>query len=322
MKLNVAIVGGGAITDQLYLSYFKNHQDIYDIILVERNIGRAEELISKYPYIQNTSSNYMDVINDVHVGIVALPNFLHFPVSIDFINKGIPVFIEKPLALDYDEGLKIVNCAGELNIPIGVGLVKRFFDSSVYIKKIIESDLLGKVKSVLVSDGNEFAWPLQSDSLVDKKKSGGGVLIDSGAHHLDLIYWWLGLPEVRNYTDDNCGNVESQCYIELAKDDIQINVELSRLRKLQQKIEIQFEKGVLLYSFMNKEPELKIKLESNEVFQFSIKIEDNLRKAFSYQIESFFYHCNFDVQKPKIISEPATGLDSLKLIQSCYEFRN
>lgn len=322
MKLNVAIVGGGAITDQLYLSYFKNRQDIYNVILVEKNSGRVEELVSKYPYIQNTSSNYMDIIKDVQVGIVALPNFLHFPVSLDFINKGVPVFIEKPIALNYDEGLEIINCAEKLNVPIGVGLVKRFFDSSVYVKKIIESDLLGKVKSVLVSDGNEFAWPLQSDSLVDKKKSGGGVLIDSGAHLLDLICWWLGIPVVRSYADDNCGNVESQCFIELVKDDIQINVELSRLRKLQQKIEIHFEKGILLYSFMNKEPELKIMLESNEAFQFSIKIEDNLRKAFSYQIESFFYHCNFDVQKPGIISEPTTGLDSLKIIQSCYEFRN
>lgn len=318
MRLAVAIVGGGAITEQLYLSYFNHHQECYEVYLVEKNVARTNYLVAKYPFIKHSIFDYKEIIGDINVAILALPNFLHAPVAVDFITRGIPVFIEKPLAINYEEGLKVAELATKLNVPVGVGLVKRFYESSVLIKKMIDAELFGKVRSVLISDGNEFAWPLQSDSLVDKKKSGGGVLIDSGAHLLDLACWWLGKGKLISYADDNCGNIETECDLKILMGDVQVHVELSRLRKLQQKIEIKFDRGLLQYSFKERKPTLKFFADSTGGFAIPIEINDDLRTAFRHQVEAFFAQCNFQENKQMETGASIMGLESLELISECY----
>jgi predicted dehydrogenase len=291
------------------------------VYLVEKNADRTSYLLAKYPFIKRTISDYKEIIANINVAILALPNFLHAPVAIDFISRGVPVFIEKPLAINYEEGLKVAELATKLNVPIGVGLVKRFYESSVLIKKMIDAELFGKVRSVLISDGNEFAWPLQSDSLIDKKKSGGGVLIDSGAHLLDLACWWLGKGKVISYADDNCGNIETECDLKILMGDVQVHVELSRLRKLQQKIEIRFERGLLQYCFKERKPSLKFLADSMGSFVIPIEIKDDLRTAFRHQIEAFFAQCNFQKNKPVETGANIMGLESLELIFECYGYR-
>lgn len=318
--LDVVIVGGGAITEQLYLSYFNNHAYQYSISVIERNQDRLDQLKIKYPFIKNTHTDYKDVLGKTDIAIIALPNFLHAPVAADFIKSKTPVFIEKPLAINYTEAVKLAELAKKMDVPIAAGLVKRFYESSTVIKNIIEAELFGKVRSVLISDGNEFSWPLQSDSLIDRKKSGGGVLIDVGAHLLDLLCWWIGLPEIVSYSDDNCGNIETECHLQLSKESIHINVELSRLRTLQQQIEIFFERGSLNYYFGGKKPVLQFSAALPKTFSFSIEADDNLKKAFGRQIEAFVAQCDYTNNNP-IKKENILGLESLQLISACYDFR-
>jgi len=60
--------------------------------------------LSKSCYIECIVENYLDMIGDVDAVIIARDDYVnHFEMSRPFLEKGIPVFIDKPLTLDLEE---------------------------------------------------------------------------------------------------------------------------------------------------------------------------------------------------------------------------
>ena len=87
--------------------------------------------------------------------------------------------------------------AGKKHRPVlAVGFFQRFFPSCQIIKDILDGDLLGSVKSFRFLEGEVYSWPAQSILFFKRFEAEGGVLIDAGAHTLDLLLWWHGTREV------------------------------------------------------------------------------------------------------------------------------
>jgi predicted dehydrogenase len=97
-----------------------------------------------------------------------------------------------------------------------VNLFRRWFPSVQAIKRMVESHALGALTSFEATEGAPYGWPAMSFSFFDRKISGGGVLMDSGVHTLDLLQWWLGPIEVVEFLDDATPHgVECDCVAEL-----------------------------------------------------------------------------------------------------------
>ena len=47
--------------------------------------------------------------------LIALPNFLHAPAAIDFLRRGTPVLVEKPMALSVADAGEMIRAAGDGN---------------------------------------------------------------------------------------------------------------------------------------------------------------------------------------------------------------
>jgi predicted dehydrogenase len=179
-------------------------------------------------------TDYRDLLAlDIAAAIVALPNHLHARVSVDLLSSGIHLLVEKPMALSVAECDAMVKAAEAGRAVLAVGLPRRFLHAARFAKWAIRSGLLGKIVSFDIRDGYLFNWPLASDFFFKKETAGGGVLIDTGAHTLDQLLWWLGDVESFEYYDDNSGGVESDCELHIAlKSGAQGIVELSRTRTL------------------------------------------------------------------------------------------
>jgi UDP-N-acetyl-2-amino-2-deoxyglucuronate dehydrogenase len=122
---------------------------------------------------------------------ICLPHYLHYPVTKACVEKGVHVFLEKPLGLNTEEGLALVKLEEAYrDIKIGVCLQNRNNESFEKLQEIISSGEYGPILGVK----GLVAW-FRSKEYYDSrpwrgkwKYAGGGVMINQALHTLDLMH--------------------------------------------------------------------------------------------------------------------------------------
>ena len=71
------------------------------IFFVDPNLDQAEKIQREFGSGQ-ILGNYKEIMSDLQGAIVVVPNHLHFTVAKDFLNCGVNVLCEKPLAVSPD----------------------------------------------------------------------------------------------------------------------------------------------------------------------------------------------------------------------------
>ena len=196
-KMNVAIIGCGTIAKAQHAPGYGKNPKANIKYCVDIIPERAEELKEMFG-AQQALTDYREILSDSELDAVSVcvPNYLHAPISIDFLNSGKSVLCEKPAAVNYGEVLQMQQAADKNNCILNIGVVNRFNTSVNKIKDIIDSGRLGEVYHTYCSFRSYRSIPGLGGQFTTKKLSGGGVLIDWGVHFLDLILYVLGLPEI------------------------------------------------------------------------------------------------------------------------------
>jgi predicted dehydrogenase len=238
-QLRIAIIGCGAVTELVHLPELAK-MGVRPALLVDKNIKRAELLANKFgvPWIgEDYRSGWTSVggghsrqLDGYDAAIIALPHHLHAPVSIELLEKGIHLLVEKPMAMSSAETEVMIAAARKSSATLAVGLARRFVDSAIWVKAALDASLLGDIQSFDIQEGYVYSWPIAS-SFMFRREAGGGVLMDTGAHTLDLMLWWLGDVTRFVYLDDSYGGVEANCEMHLTmKSGASGFVSLSRTR--------------------------------------------------------------------------------------------
>jgi predicted dehydrogenase len=244
--LKVALVGCGAVTEHRHLPALARRDDCEVVALVDHDEGQAKRLSTRFR-VPRILIDYRDLPNcEVDAAIIALPNHLHAPASIELLKAGIHILVEKPMALSVAECDRMLQAAEVGHAVLAVGLARRFLHVDQFAKWAVESGLLGRILSFHVQDGYIFNWPLASDFFFHKELAGGGVLMDTGVHTLDQLLWWLGDVKSFEYYDDSYGGVEAECELHITfKSEAEGIVELSRTRNLRNTAIIRGERAEL-----------------------------------------------------------------------------
>jgi predicted dehydrogenase len=107
---------------------------------------------------------------------------------------GVPVMMEKPLALSLEDALAIAKAAQTGKIQVLVNYETTWYASNRAAYDLVKENALGEIRKVVVHDGHrgpkeigvgpEFlAW------LTDPKLNGAGALFDFGCYGADLMTW-------------------------------------------------------------------------------------------------------------------------------------
>lgn len=253
-KVRIAIIGCGAIAERNHLPAVTSVGNIDVTLLVDKNRSRAQELANRYD-VPDVAEDCSQVCDKADAAIVALPHYLHGPVSIGLLGNGIHVLVEKPMSLSTAECDAMIKAAKQGQAVLAVGLMRRFLHSARLVKRILQEGLLGPVRAFDIREGFIYNWPAASDFFFRKETAGGGVLLDTGAHTLDTLLWWLGDVDSVDYYDDSYGEVEADCKLVLVmKSGARGIVELSRTRNLRNTAIIWGEKATL-----------EVRLHTNEI---------------------------------------------------------
>jgi predicted dehydrogenase len=230
--IQLAMIGCGAITEHIHLPAAAGIEGLRVSLLVDQNRRRAEWLAEEHA-IPHVADDYRRLPLMPDAVLIALPHALHGPVSLMFLQQGVHVLVEKPMALSSADCHAMLRAATAAGVQLAVGLVRRFLTSTVLAKIVLESQILGPIQRFDVREGQVYAWPTTSDAMFRRQNAGGGVLMDTGAHVLDTLLFWLGEAATVEYRDDQYGGVEAEAELHLTMHSGAVGtVELSRTRQL------------------------------------------------------------------------------------------
>ncbi len=196
-KTNIAVVGLGGIAQLVHLPILSKLNSVNIAAVSEVNKNRLKTVGNKFN-VSNQYSDYKKMLaeNDIDAVIIATPTKSHLEVSLEAINAGKHILIEKPIAVNYEEAKKINDAAKKAKVKAMVGMNFRFRPDAMLLKSMINGSELGDLFYI------RCGWSRKQSSeekwFRKKTESGGGVLIDLGIMLLDLGIWFLDYPPVKS----------------------------------------------------------------------------------------------------------------------------
>lgn len=139
-------------------------------------------------------TDYKKMIEEVPLdGIMILvPNAFHFELVKFCLEKGIHVFVEKPLTLNYQDSKKLVGILKEKNLRGQVGYVNRYNPIFQRVKKLLDQNVIGEINNYVNSMTGGVILKKNSKGWRNDFSKGGGCLFDYGPHCYDLSTYFFG----------------------------------------------------------------------------------------------------------------------------------
>ncbi len=120
--------------------------------------------------------------------VVSTPNSTHFEIGQLALEKGIGVFLEKPLCLDPDQSARLAALAKVNNLVNQVGYHNRFIGTFQEMRRVIDGGAIGELYHL---EGTAFGQVVirkkPGKTWRTKRSEGGGCLHDYACHVLDLM---------------------------------------------------------------------------------------------------------------------------------------
>jgi predicted dehydrogenase len=160
-------------------------------MVCDSNLERAQTLARR---IGATAVNdWRALVNsDLDAVIVATSHDSLAPITLGAVEAGKHVLVEKPAARSLQELLPVRDAARRRGVSVKVGHNHRFHPGLMAAKKIIEAGSLGPLCYIRGRYGHGGRKGYEHEWRCNRAISGGGELIDQGAHLIDLSRWFLG----------------------------------------------------------------------------------------------------------------------------------
>lgn len=205
------IIGAGDVTERKSgpALYKIEHSQL--VAVMRRDEAKAKDYARRH----NVPKYYTDadaLINDPEVNMiyVATPPSSHKEFVIKSLEAGKPVYVEKPMAMDYAECLDMVSASEKSGQKLFVAYYRRALPYFLKVKELLDSGIIGKVFSVDVryirpaseadKDISTQPWRVQKDI------AGDGYFFDMAPHTLDILDFLLGeIEDAKGYACNMAG---------------------------------------------------------------------------------------------------------------------
>ncbi len=146
--------------------------------------------INKYKNLSECLAN--EALDAVHI---CVHTDLHYILAREALEKGIHVFLEKPMTLDVVEGQALIDLANKKDLILMVGHVLRFMPPYQKLKSWIQNGEFGALKFLSLSRFSGLpAWGQWKEKRSDFGST-GGALFDLLIHDIDFVQYVLGVPD-------------------------------------------------------------------------------------------------------------------------------
>jgi predicted dehydrogenase len=155
----------------------------------------APGLVTGVPHFKD----YREMLDsaDINAVLIATPTMNHIEMAQEAIQRGLPIMMEKPLAMSVHQAERLLALVPE-QLQFAVMLSQRFHPAYAKLKQLLIDGVIGNLQRIgwimtrwyrpdiyyQVSSWRG-TWPGE----------GGGLLINQCIHNLDVLQWLVGLPD-------------------------------------------------------------------------------------------------------------------------------
>lgn len=244
-KYNWAVLGTGVIANETATAMVKNGRRLYAV--GNRTHEKAVAFAEKYG-IEKVYDDFNDMFTDPDVDIIYIttPHNTH----INFMKKAIEnkkhILVEKSITLNSDELSEAVELAKKNGVVIGEAMTIYHMPIFKELKKILDSDELGRVNLITANFGS--FKPYDMSNRFFNRNLAGGAMLDIGVYALSLVRYFFDSSPNETLSQVKCAptGVDEQSGLLLMNDEGQMaSVMLSLHSKQPKRAMISCERGYI-----------------------------------------------------------------------------
>jgi len=211
--LRWGILGSGWIAEQ-FIASVRAHTRQEIAAIGSRSVDTARDFAEKWA-IARAHGSYEDLVGDdsLDVVYVATPHNMHRDHVLMALEAGRNVLVEKPMALDHAQAAEMVALARAKGLFLAEALWTYFLPKFDVLAQILESGVLGEIRSVHTEYGEYFT----RDHRIFNPALAGGPLLDLGTYPVSLLSRLLGpARQMVGLKQDDPAGVHGQLAIVMA----------------------------------------------------------------------------------------------------------
>lgn len=188
-----AVIGCGDIS-MMHLRAIEANPEIELVAVCDTDAGRlaaAAEQAGVPAYTDHRALIEDGVADVVHI---ATPHFEHAPLAIDFLDAGVDVLLEKPMAHTLNGATMLQTAAAASSARLAICFQNRYNAPIQALRTLLDSGELGR----LLGGFGMVVWHRSPDYYANRPwratwaGGGGGLLLNQAIHTLDLLQWMMG----------------------------------------------------------------------------------------------------------------------------------
>jgi len=210
------IVGCGNVTEVKSGPGFQKARNSSLVAVMRRNGDLAQDYAQRHG-VPRWYDDAHGLIHDPEVDAVyvATPPSSHKEYTIMAAEAGKPVYVEKPMALNFNECREMIVACREAGVPLYVAYYRRSLVRFLKIKELIDRGAVGDVRFVSITlyqavrpqelDAGNLPWRVRPEI------AGGGIFVDLAAHQLDFLDYVLGpITAVTGFAGNQAGHYPAE----------------------------------------------------------------------------------------------------------------
>jgi predicted dehydrogenase len=194
VRIRWGIIGCGDVTEVKSGPGFQKADGSELAAVMRRDAAKARDYAARHG-VSRWFDRADDLIGDSSVDAIyiATPPSSHCDLALRVASAGKPCLVEKPMALNHPECLRMVEAFARAGAPLWIAYYRRALPRFLAVRDCLEDGTIGRVTSVhvqvtapLLTGADANAWR------VDPAIAGGGLVFDLASHAFDLLDFLIG----------------------------------------------------------------------------------------------------------------------------------
>ncbi|MEN8184209.1 MAG: Gfo/Idh/MocA family oxidoreductase, partial [Myxococcota bacterium] len=203
-QVEAVLIGAGNRGRFTYGGYALRHPERLRIVAVADPVPERREAVAREhglgaEAVHPDWKRLLDLPRRAAVAIVATGDTLHVEPLLAAVARGYHVLLEKPMATDAVDCVRVVAAAEKAGCMLQISHVLRYVPFYHKVKEILESGALGQLVHLELKENVAF-WHMAHSYVRGKFRNhqlAAPIVLAKTCHDLDLLAWFVDRPARR-----------------------------------------------------------------------------------------------------------------------------